>query len=541
MLFRIMVFLLELLSLSYAHLNISNLNCFNDYEETMVCEFTSGMPLSCSSYSLDFVSQHQEHFMCTFMNSSRKSNSLSRCRCTVKMPLMVNIEKYTRNLLEGGRVINTRIITAFDNIKPRAPEILSVMPMGNGNYNIMCKKHYDEQSFLYDSLEIQLSYGKKGEADTAWRTIPATLPSQEIVGSHLEPSSEYIVKARSHSPQYNTQFSDWSREVEWTVPASVQNVWEIIIPVLSVLLIIVIYASYQGSIRLKTQWWDRIPTPNDDIKYMLPGNPKVFTPKVYDPWSIHPDALTIATTEEKPWAPPGRSECDQEFSYKNVPSCQSAIDSGVGSHTDSQTGLTGSVGSCSSSQWGYRNVLCTRWPATPFQESASCGTPCSVAPLTPASDSCQDCGEHGALGTPSLLAYLHKQLHAPDSFREGLRIPIDCEYQPCNIGLTSSPPAEGADPTCSFNTDILDALLQNTCALTCGTDDGYQSFAQAIARTAQSQATFPACRLDPCEEGYQAVQTVLEHREHQTFAPGKADMDGPESWTVQRAEPPTVS
>ncbi|XP_035255181.1 uncharacterized protein LOC118217354 [Anguilla anguilla] len=540
--FIILVFLLELVSLSYAHLNISNLNCFNDYECTMVCEFTSEMLLNCSAYSVDFVSEDQEHFMCAFVNSSR--DSLYRCGCTVEMPLMVNEQKYTRNLLEGRRVINTMTITALDNIKPRAPEILSVARTENGNYNILCDLRYNESSFLYARLEIQLSYRKKGEADASWRTINATLPSQEIPGGDLEPNSKYIVKARSHSPDYNTQFSDWSRELEWTVPASVQSVWKTIIPVLSVLLVIIICASYQCWTRLKTQWWDRIPSPENDIKYMLPGNPKVFAPKLYDPWSIQPDALTVANAEEKSRDPPESSECDQDDLYKNVGILQPAADS-----ANSRAGPGGSADSRGSSQHGYRNVLCLRSPGTPPPEPAGCETPSPAALPGPDADPCLVCSDPGLLVTPDLLTHLQRKLHAPDSLTEAPSVSTDFEYRSCNGGNTNAPPAEGADLSSSFKGDTLETLLQNTCALTCvlpcRADDGYESFGEAVARSSQVQANFPACTLGPCEEGYQMLRTVDEHIEHQFLAPGKTDLEassveGPESCTGQDQNLPQI-
>ncbi|XP_061081238.1 uncharacterized protein LOC133115375 isoform X2 [Conger conger] len=538
MLVKILVFLLELVSLSYARLNIFNLNCSYDYKDTMVCE-SEDWPFNCSAYSLDLVSPHKNHFMCTFMDmdSSRNSKSLSRCGCTIKKLLMINTENYTRNLLEGGRVINTKIITALDSIKPQAPEILSVVLMENGNYNITCKTHY-EHTFLYDQLQTQLKYRKIGEADAPWMNITATLPSQEIPGNVLEPSSKYIVLARLYSPLYNSQFSDWSQEVEWTARksdtgikrVSHQSVLPIII--LTVFLIIIICASYWCWTRLKTQWWDTIPTPSNEIKCMLSGNTKslqVFTPKLYDPWPIRPDALTIGHTVEKSWAGPVRSEWDRDVSYENVCPGQPAINSGVGIREDSETERC----SCSSSQSAYRNILCPRSPGPASLGSSGCGAPSPAAPPAPSSDSCPVCTEPGLLETSSPLAHLRRELLAPDLLRGLSIMPADFEWGPRD----SPPPAEGADPSCS-KADTLDSLLQNTqafgCVLPCSADDGYESLGEAIGRTAQSRANFPAHTLAPCEEGCQVLQTMVEHVEHSRLAPCEADkpafsVHGPES------------
>ena len=186
------------------------------------------------------------------------------------------------------------------------------------------------------------------------------------------------------------------------------------------------------------------------------------------------------------------------------------IDSGVSFREDSQAKLMGSGSSSSSS---YRNILCSRSPDPASLGSTGCGALCLAALPTPGSDFCPVCTEPGLLETPSLLAHLDREQLAPDLFRELSIMPIDFEYRPCDGGLARTPPAEGADPS-SSKAGILDTLLENTrvltCVLPCRADDGYESFSEAIARTAQSQANFPACTLTPCEEGYQVLQITVK-------------------------------
>ncbi|KAG9342867.1 hypothetical protein JZ751_015083 [Albula glossodonta] len=445
---RIQVLILKLFSLSYAHLKVSNLNCFNDYQTTMVCEFTSDKPFNCSGYSIDFASPSQEHFNCTFMESLQNSDVFTVCECTVKMPEMVNTEKYQRRLWEEGRVINSTIITALDNIKPRAPKILSVKPTKDGNYKVKCEIDYSEDNGLFDSLETELSYRKKDSSD--WKSVNATLTS-EILGSQLEPGYVYVVKARSRSISYNTGYSDWSQEEQWTVPASGPDPSIFIVSILCVLLVISICAFY----------W--------------------FCTRV----------LLIA-------------ECDRDDPYKSVTSTGSSFD-------DRRRSLLESADSVGSS--GYRDVLLPEESAPPSQETSS-QEQRKEAPNSPDCLSVSTCisyrilrNDGKATETPSVLEHLHRNLEALDLFRKGPDTPTDCEYQACNTVVASTPPAEDAGLSTSLKVDVLDALLSPARTNACRVDDGYESHGDATAR---EQARYPACILSPCEDGYQALQTVAQ-------------------------------
>lgn len=532
----ILVFFIEFVSLIWCvPLNVSKLNCFNDYVTTMVCDFTSDKFLNCSGYSLDFQSPIMDSYKCSLINSEEDVNYYrSKCGCTVELPEFVNAEEYIVNLTEGGKVINSTIITAVDNIKPKAPDILLVMPMENGNYKVTWNTNYPEYNGLSDNLEIQLSYKKKGEPDKVGRIVSASLPFHEIPGSDLEPSSEYVVKARSYSTHYNTQFSEWSREVEWTSPAPVGSVLKAVIPVLCVLLVINICALYWCLTRLKAKWWDKIPAPKNDIKNTLPRNFENFIPKDYDLPAYHTDLLTIDKTEEKPRPTPSTSESERDSLYKNVSSHVLAKDSGVFS---SDGGLSDSAGSCSSSESssGYKNVLYSRLSATSTQNGGSpelpgSGTPFFPAPPTPGCDIFPIYSEVEVLKAPS--PDFQKTRQTPDSSRKPSGMTTDCKY--C---AASTPPGEE-----SFSPHILGTtLLLEACGTITRADDGYESFPKAVSRAALGKANFPACTLEPCEDGYQDLRTILENRTDWHSEAGKADREassaeGPEKSSGQERE-----
>ncbi|KAJ8399350.1 hypothetical protein AAFF_G00413880 [Aldrovandia affinis] len=475
----------------------------------MVCNLNSSKPLNCSRYGLDLAEPTLGHFTCTFTSTSRESNSLSNCECTVQMLQMVATEKYNMSLLEGGRVINSRSITAIENIKPKAPEISSVMPTKNGDYNVTWKMNYAERGPFLDSLITELSYKRKGGKVSVIVNPP--LHFFEIPGSQLEPGSDYAVKARSYSTFYDTQFSDWSQEVVWTTASSDWNVLMFVILAVCAFLVSAICAFYWCCVRLKEKWW--IPTPMNEIKDMLPGNAKVFIPSNFDPSSNDHEILTVGKTEEEPWLTTQLMECDQDDPYKNVNCCAPAKDSGVSSSDDSHRSLSVSEGSCGSSESGYKNCVYPR-EATPSPGSSSPGLPGSAWPAL--------------RSEPGLVPLMTSDLRPPDLEALDLlgRAPDPCvstdfEYRPCDGGVVAgSPPAGGAGPPCPFNADSPDTSLPSAGVDTCRVEDGYEPFGEAVNRT---QTHFPACTLGPCEEGYQALHTLVENRTYCLSGAGEAE------------------
>ncbi|XP_061079130.1 uncharacterized protein LOC133113970 isoform X2 [Conger conger] len=405
--------------------------------------------------------------------------------------------------MDGRTVVHLTIITALDNIKPKAPKILLVMPMENGNYKVTWNTNYPAENPISESLQIQLMYNKKGKPDEAPRIANASQPFHEILGNELEPSSEYVVKARSRSPLYGTQFSDWSQEVEWTSSASVWNVLIAIIPVLCALLIISICAFYWCCTRLKDKWWDNIPTPTIEIKDKLLGKSEFFIPQNYDPSSYRTEFLTIVNTKEEPGPTLWISECEQVGPYKNVSSHTSTKDSGVFSSDDSQKTFSDSAGSCSSSDSGYKNVLYTTLAATPSQNTSSQALPSSGTPDLSARPAvgCEFCPIYREVEVLKATSSDPQQEEAP-------RIAIDCKY-----------PVEEDNLKCPSGVDGLDdALPLNACRA----DDGYESFGEAVSRAALGQVRFPACTLEPSEEGYQALETLVDWRSEADRADRKA-------------------
>ncbi|KAJ8391831.1 hypothetical protein AAFF_G00084470 [Aldrovandia affinis] len=270
--------------ISYA-LTGSPLNCINDFERTMVCYLTNDKPGNCSRYSLIFIPSpaNELNYTCILMNNNRNSKSRFKCGCTIKMQRFVIGEEYTVDLLEGMKTVNSTRIN-LRKIKPKAPEILSVKLTDIGNFNVTWKTNYEDSTFT-ETLKIKLHYKMKGEPDEVAKTVEAYQPFQEILGSDFKASEDYVIKARSFSTEFNTQFSDWSEEVEWTIPASTQDLWKIVIPVVCLLLIVSICACRWCYKKLKARC-EKIPNPaKASLDKLLHTNNKVLQPPKNPPIS----------------------------------------------------------------------------------------------------------------------------------------------------------------------------------------------------------------------------------------------------------------
>ncbi|KAG7492039.1 hypothetical protein MATL_G00009960 [Megalops atlanticus] len=261
------------------HALSGNLNCVNDFEATMACVLTYDKHVNCSGYNLVLVpSLSNKNYVCTLTENSSNSYSPFKCGCTVQIPKPITGDEYTANLLKGLNTVNSVKIKPSEKIKPKAPVIISVNRTDTGNFNVTWKTNYLESTPFSESLKTQLSYKMKGDSDEVAKTINATLPFQEILGTELKANRDYVIKARSFSMKFNSQFSDWSQEVEWTNPVSTQDLLKIVIPVLCLLLIINICVCHRCYMKLKASC-DKIPDPaKAPLDKIIPTNVKVLQP-----------------------------------------------------------------------------------------------------------------------------------------------------------------------------------------------------------------------------------------------------------------------
>ncbi|XP_021480649.2 uncharacterized protein LOC110538260 [Oncorhynchus mykiss] len=279
-----------------------NLQCFNDYDKSMVCHFTTDKS-KCAEYNMTLEllsSQNIGQHDCTFKEKER-SNDVFKCGCSIDPMVLIIGEEFNATLWNSGKRLNSKILCIKCSIKPKTPTIQKVKPTENGNFLVKWKTNYPDDAPLSKDLIAELSYRKKGETDEVSKNDSTT--SHELLGRDLEPNTIYALKVRTYTDM-SGRFSDWSEELEFTNPASSRKVLQIVIVFSCIAVIIITSALFWCSVRLKTKWWDTIPKcSNPDLLYMVPGVPKVLSPPKIPLSSIYVDSSKM-DTEGKTWTNP---------------------------------------------------------------------------------------------------------------------------------------------------------------------------------------------------------------------------------------------
>ncbi|XP_066546442.1 interleukin-4 receptor subunit alpha [Amia ocellicauda] len=289
-----------------AELDPESIKCYNDYETTMTCELNAGEPTDCKrGQTIIFRYENVNDITCSFATLLSMSSS-TRCECKTEMPKFVHGDEYRLYLSSGGNDTYLKNVIPVKNIKPRPPHKLAVKQGENGNYFVNWSKNYTKESFIYDYLHFQLSYKKKGEPDKNAQTVNVSSQHFEILQKELQPGYEYVLKVRSYASDYNSQFSDWSEELEWKIRPGLLEVLKVSISVLCVLLIVAIFACYRCYTKVKKNYWDDVPDPSKSHiphvtpnKYTIPVNVLQSSHVFISPVAVIPQKLNSA--EKNPW------------------------------------------------------------------------------------------------------------------------------------------------------------------------------------------------------------------------------------------------
>ncbi|KAL0992839.1 hypothetical protein UPYG_G00099230 [Umbra pygmaea] len=274
-------------------MNYENLECFNDYDETLFCRLTTDES-KCTGYNMEFnfLSRKKiEPYYCTF-EEKKLSDSFFECKCSIDQMILIVGEEFNATLSHSGKQLESRIISISDSIKLKAPTVKVVEPSGNRNFLVKWETNYEKPIPCTD-LKAEMSYRRKGESNEVSLNISSN--THEILGRDLEPNSIYSLKIRTYC-NYGHRFSDWSEEFEFSHSA---QLFQIVIFLICIAIVILTIALFWCAIRLKTKWWDNIPKcSKPDILYMVPGVPKVLDPHKT---LVSPIYFDSSITEGKPW------------------------------------------------------------------------------------------------------------------------------------------------------------------------------------------------------------------------------------------------
>lgn len=224
-----------------------NIQCFNDYDETMVCHFITDKS-KCAEYSMTLKqlnAQNRGKNDCTFKEKER-SNDVSKCGCSIDPMPLISGEEFNATLWNSGKRLNSEVFSINYTIKPKTPTIQDVKPTENGNFLVKWKTNYTDKEEFSKNLIAELSYRKKGETDEVSKNESTT--SYELLGRDLEPNTIYALKDTTYT-DWSGRFSDWSEELEFTNPASSRKVLQIVIAFSCIAVIVITSALFWCSVR----------------------------------------------------------------------------------------------------------------------------------------------------------------------------------------------------------------------------------------------------------------------------------------------------
>ncbi|KAM4602784.1 interleukin-4 receptor subunit alpha [Polymixia lowei] len=250
-----------------------DLQCYNDYEEFMFCQFnpTSDQP-HCPEYRLtitDYYTKEPRPF-----KQCEGGLVPRQCHCSVVNINPILDEKPTVKLWNAGNILESKVVSIEATIKPKTPSITEVKKSG-GAFQITWTTYYNKPSFT-DYLTSMVTYKKKGETNMV--SINTSSTECEISGRDLKPSTEYLVSVKTNS-ELGGVYSDSSNEMTFQTDASFGSKYMAIIISFSVAAIIFTSVLLGCFFRFKTKWWDdAFKYPNPELLNMVPGEKKLLQP-----------------------------------------------------------------------------------------------------------------------------------------------------------------------------------------------------------------------------------------------------------------------
>ncbi|CAL8272269.1 unnamed protein product [Arctogadus glacialis] len=278
------VFLLNCISMAAQDAGL-NLHCVNDFERLMMCALNPPPDdPSCAVYTLNTRVEGLERYTERSCNLTPDPVRTGRCSCSLDINGFNVADIYNTTLRKAGALVEFKNISAYDNIKPKAP-ILTSVTRENENYLVTWDTKYNDTSF---ELTVWLNYRKKGENGT--EVDVSFMEYYEILGKSLEPSTEYLVSVQSYSAFY----SERSGDLTFTTPVSPGKI--VVLPVIMSLWVAAIIIMYRFF-----SWWDRWDGyKNSTLFFMVPGDHKVLMPQKTPLSSVYVEACKEDKFDEKP-------------------------------------------------------------------------------------------------------------------------------------------------------------------------------------------------------------------------------------------------
>ncbi|KAM3916088.1 interleukin-4 receptor subunit alpha [Leptodactylus fuscus] len=248
---------------------ITNLDCLNDFDTTMVCswEVVNG-DINCSS---DFQLKYRESYKkssqyCKDLDNEYYKNFRvpNKCTCNITVIVFTLSDKYIINVESQGQNVGNATIDVASSAKPRTPTILNVN-LSNSEIGVVnWRTNYDREdtkSMLHFYIQI---ISMEDDKTALENKLPQIEPRYTFSKKDLSRGQDYRVRVKAKfKEQTEIIWSEWSPEFEFRndYNLTIEERLLYIIPISCAVLLPLIVLGYFCITRTKENWWNNIPDP----------------------------------------------------------------------------------------------------------------------------------------------------------------------------------------------------------------------------------------------------------------------------------------
>ncbi|KAM3916107.1 uncharacterized protein RB166_015485 [Leptodactylus fuscus] len=249
---------------------ITNLDCLNDFDTTMVCswEVVNG-DINCSS---DFQLKYRESYKkssqyCKDLDNEYYKNFRvpNKCTCNITVIVFTLSDKYIIDVESQGQNVGNAIIDVASSVKPKTPTILNVNLSNSENGVVNWRTNYDRE-FTKSRLSFHIQIISMEDDKTALENdLQQMEPRYTFSKRQLSRGQDYRVRVKVKFTEAQTReiWSEWSPEFVFRndYDLTIEERLVYIIPISCAVLLPLIVLGYFCITRTKQNWWNNIPDP----------------------------------------------------------------------------------------------------------------------------------------------------------------------------------------------------------------------------------------------------------------------------------------
>ncbi|XP_065268817.1 interleukin-4 receptor subunit alpha [Emys orbicularis] len=251
--------------------SIQMFDCFTDYARELTCHWGVAAQTNCSK---EFQLYYRKEYFSTVYDTcipengkGSSMNSISNCICIILPEYFSTGLAYHLALQANGSVLWNGTLILAHIVKPRPPKNLTIEKSENDNlYVLRWIESYSTEDMLYgEEVNYEVKYWNKQNPEEKFvKQLSYQTTHFEILATQLKRGYDYLVSVRrNYTGSYSTNWSDWSKAVEFhsdygvTLEDSLQKI-VLISCMLIPALILICYFCFAI---VKREWWDQIPNP----------------------------------------------------------------------------------------------------------------------------------------------------------------------------------------------------------------------------------------------------------------------------------------